>query len=438
MNIRKKILNQLKDRPILQKTITNLLWLFSEKILRLVVGFFVSVWVSRYLGPSDFGIFSYALAFATIFAAIGSLGLDQIIIKEFVKQPQKAEQILGTSFRLLSIASCVTYGFLLISIFYFQWDDKLTLIMTSIIGSSIFFNILNVIRCFFESRIEAKYNVWVSNAALAIIASIKVVSILLEAPLLVFGIIYAFECFLFALGYFIMYSIKIGKVKKWAFNKKLSKDILRSSLPMMFSIILSTIYLKIDQIMISEYVNDKEVGLYAVAVTLTQIWFFIPTIIYNSIFPSLLKTKENNEALYYKRLQNLFNIMTIIGYILAIPISIYASFLITTIYGIPYAAAAPMFGVLIWVLPLVNLSTSRLVHIHTMNLEKTFLYITLMSCIINIVLNLIFIPLWGGLGAAIATFGTHLFSAYLSNLLFKPLRKISWLMTKAIIFPKFL
>ena len=86
------------------KYFKNTSWLFGEKILRMVVGLFVGVWVARYLGPEQFGLFSYAQSFVGLFTAIAGLGLDSIIVRELVKDESKRDALLGTAFRLKLIS----------------------------------------------------------------------------------------------------------------------------------------------------------------------------------------------------------------------------------------------------------------------------------------------------------------------------------------------
>ena len=59
---------------------------FWRKILRMIVGLFVGIWVARYLGPEQFGLFSYAQSFVGLFTAFPTLGLDGIAVLELVKE----------------------------------------------------------------------------------------------------------------------------------------------------------------------------------------------------------------------------------------------------------------------------------------------------------------------------------------------------------------
>jgi O-antigen/teichoic acid export membrane protein len=78
----------------------NTSWLFGEKILRMIVGLFVGIWVARYLGPEQFGLLSYAQSFVGLFTAIATLGLDGIVVRELVKDPSRRDELIGTAFWL--------------------------------------------------------------------------------------------------------------------------------------------------------------------------------------------------------------------------------------------------------------------------------------------------------------------------------------------------
>ena len=70
--------------------------MFAEQMLRMVAGLLVGVWVARYLGPEQFGVFSYSVAFVALFTTIGKLGLDGIVVRDLVNDPQKRDDYLGT------------------------------------------------------------------------------------------------------------------------------------------------------------------------------------------------------------------------------------------------------------------------------------------------------------------------------------------------------
>jgi len=74
--------------------------MFAEQMLRMIAGLLVGLWVARYLGPSQFGVFSYAIAFTALFSSIAKLGLDGIVVRDLVKEPGQRDLYMGTAFWL--------------------------------------------------------------------------------------------------------------------------------------------------------------------------------------------------------------------------------------------------------------------------------------------------------------------------------------------------
>ena len=78
---------RLSNRLNLQKSILNFFWLSWEHVYRLALSFFVGILVARYLGPTDWGKYSYAIAFVGLFTPLVHLGLKNILIREIVTKP---------------------------------------------------------------------------------------------------------------------------------------------------------------------------------------------------------------------------------------------------------------------------------------------------------------------------------------------------------------
>src|SRR6056297_2466288 len=76
----------------LQRSIKNSSWLFFDHIPRIVVGFVIGIWIARYLGPANLGLLDYSIAFFSLFAALSSLGLSGIVVRELVREPDKREE----------------------------------------------------------------------------------------------------------------------------------------------------------------------------------------------------------------------------------------------------------------------------------------------------------------------------------------------------------
>jgi O-antigen/teichoic acid export membrane protein len=107
------VLRRIAHRPELVKIIDNIGWLFFDKTLRMGVGLFVGVWVTRYLGPEQFGLFNFATAFTALFGAVATLGLQGIVVRDIVNDPSCKEETLGTAALLHLIGGTLAYGLII-------------------------------------------------------------------------------------------------------------------------------------------------------------------------------------------------------------------------------------------------------------------------------------------------------------------------------------
>ena len=72
---RQMLLHQLRRRENLSKILSNAGWLLGDRMLRLIAGLVVSICLAKYLGPDDFGLLNFAMAFVGMFAIFATLGI---------------------------------------------------------------------------------------------------------------------------------------------------------------------------------------------------------------------------------------------------------------------------------------------------------------------------------------------------------------------------
>jgi len=395
------------------KYFKNTSWLFGEKILRMVVGLFVAIWVARYLGPEQFGLFSYAQAFVGLFTAIAGLGLDGIIVRELVKNPSKQAVLLGTAFylkligallALLAIAGAVTLS----------QQDSLTTWLIFIIASATVFQSFNVIDFFFQAKVLSQYVVYANIISLFFSSLVKIGLILNNAPLIAFAWVVLFDSFVLACG-FIYFFLKNSKfnIQNLTFNKSTAVNLLRDSWPLILSGIAIMIYVKIDQIMIKEMLNAEAVGQYAAAVRLSEAWYFIPVVIASSLFPAIINAKKASEEFYYARLQKLYDLMAWMAIAIALPMTFLSDWVVELLYGGQYNQAGGVLMIHIWAGVFVFLGVASGRWLLAENLQIYSTINTAVGAVMNIVLNYIFIKNYGIEGSAWATVIAYAFSGYL-------------------------
>ena len=140
-----------------KKYLANTSWLFLERILRIIVSFVVTIFVIRYLGPKDFGLYSYLLSFFGLFASLSTLGLEAISTREIVKYPDKKDEIIGTVF-YLRLAGSMAAIILIGATLFLTGEETYVAILILILSGSFLFQSFSTIEYYFRGKVEAKYN----------------------------------------------------------------------------------------------------------------------------------------------------------------------------------------------------------------------------------------------------------------------------------------
>jgi O-antigen/teichoic acid export membrane protein len=180
--------------------------------------------------------------------------------------------------------------------------------------------------------------------------------------------------------------------------------------------------MRIDQVMIKEMMGQKEVGIYSAAVGLSEVFYVIPVMICQSIYPSLVNAKKISSDLYYLRLRKLYSVMARSSLAIAIAMTFLSGWLVTTIYGDAYSEAGSVLALHIWAGVFVFLGVASGNWFLNENLQRYSSINTTVGAVVNILLNLILIPRYGIYGAAIATVVAYAVAAYLMNAMFKATR----------------
>ena len=413
----------------------NTSWLFFEKILRMIVGLFVGIWLARYLGPEDFGIFSYAQSFVGLFIAVSALGLDAVIVREFIKNENRRDSLLGTAFSLKLIGAILLMLILTIAVNFTSNDTHINSLIY-IIASATIFQSFNVIDFYFQSKVMSKFVVYANMVSLFLSSLIKIVLILNNAPLVAFAWVVLFDSFVLSIGFLYFYLHKNLSIKTWKFDKKLVKSLLQDSLFYMFTAIVISMYMQIDQIMIKEMLGVESVGYYAVAAKLSELWYFLPIILSKSLYPAIENAKKQSETLYYNRLERLFILCNLIAIAIIVPTVFLSDTIVTFLYGDAFALAGTVLSIHIFSLLFAFQRVPSESWVISENLKYFEIVKTLLGLIINVVLNIFLIEQYGIIGAAIATVISLLVAGYLSYAIHKKGIIIFKMMTRTSIFIK--
>lgn len=409
------IRRRIEHRPNLLKIVDNIGWLFLDKLLRMGVGLLVGIWVARYLGPEQFGLLSYVAALIGLFGALASMGLQGIVVREIVRDPSCREDTLGTAAALQLLGGTIAYSLLLATVFYLRPEDQLAQLLAAILGAMVLLKASEVAGHWFESQVQSKYTVWIQNGAFLVFAGIKVALILAGASLLVFAWAMLAEALVVALALTLALHRLGPPLPSLRINRIRCLELLKAGWPLMLSGIAIMIYMKIDQIMIGQMLGNDAVGVYSAAVRISEIWYFIATAVAASVLPAILEAKKNNQDQYRHRLQRLFDLMTWLAVIVALPVTFFSAPLVTMLFGADYGEAGGVLAIHVWATVFVFLGVAGGNWFLAENKQLIGLQRTALGAVANILLNILLIPMLGVAGAAWSTLVSYALAAMLSD-----------------------
>ncbi len=388
------------------------------------VGVLITILLTRYLGPSGFGSFTFILVFVTMFGTIADWGLTLITVREASKDQQQASQIIGNTLVIRLILSLIAAVIATLVIWIFPYENSLRILVSVASLSLIAASLKTSFQIIFNVKLRME-NTAISDFC-ANLLILLIIGIVIQMNLGISGVVGAYLIGdFFAAGIAGFLAFKYLPIK---FNLSLpsTKFLLLEALPMGALLVVFTIYNRIDTVILSYYKGQEAVGLYGAAYRIFEVLVLGAAFFANAVLPlisSLAQTDREKLGLVYRKS---FVILTFLGVGVAITNFFLAPFAISLIGGAKFAGA---------VLPLQILSLALIVsyfnHLNGYTLialgKQWYSFaIAIIALIINVILNLIFIPRYSYNAAAFITFLTEGLIVVLSLYLLRKVAKIKF------------
>ncbi|TGL37122.1 flippase [Leptospira perdikensis] len=401
----------------------NSIWLIADKLLKLSVGLFVSIWIVRYLGPEWFGKFNYINAIIVLLGTLITFGSEGILVRMFVSEVEKQEEILSASFSIFLVFGFVSFILSFFVIWILRPTDDLYL-LTFLLSLPSLFKCFSVVRYIYEAKLEVRYIVWIENFIFLVISGIRILIIFLNLSFNFLFLTFALEGIITSLSIYYFYNRKKSFSLFQVLNSERVRKILNDSFPLFIAGLAIIVYMKIDQIMIGSMLGDSELGIYSVGVRWSEFWYFIPIGLSSSFFPDLIKLKNESASNYEKRFKLLHVIVFWIAIFGAVGIQFFSETLILFLYGDLFYSSSSILKIHIWSGIFVFLGVAGGNFFLIENLQKYTIWKSLFGLFVNIILNYVWIPKYGITGAAIATLISQFCASTLFLVFFKELRPL--------------
>lgn len=413
------------------KEAKNAIWLIAGKVVQMVLSLIVGVLSARYLGPNNYGLLNYGTAWITFFCAFSNLGINSIIVKDFFDNPNEQGKTLGSAILSRFISSTLSAVIVIGCIFLINGNEPLTIAVVSLQSVGLVFNILEIINYWFQSQYKSKITSIATVIAYIASSAYKIILLSLDKDVRWFAFATSVDHIAMAIVLWIAYKKHNGPPLSFSFKK--AKTLLKSSYHYILSTTMVAIYSQTDKVMLKEMLSETEVGYYSVAVGVCSMWVFVLTAIIDSMYPTILKLHSVDSDGFKKKNKQLYAIVFYVSCAVSVLFLLFGDLGIRLVYGEAYSPASSTLKIVTWYTAFSYLGVARNAWIVSEGKQKYLKYMYCGAAIINVLLNLIFIPLMGASGAALASLITQIFTSIILPMCFKEMRPNAKLMIEAIL-----
>lgn len=421
-----------------KKTVRNAGWIVGGRLTNKVLSFLVGVLTARYLGPGNYGLIGYVTAYITFFSALSNLGLNSVIIKEFADNPRDEGLAMGTTMGLRAVSSLLSAVMIVGVVAVADGGDKTTIIVAMLSSMGLLFQIFDVLKKWFQSRLQSKYAAIATVISYGVISAYKIILLITAKSVEWFALSTALEYCVEAIFLLAVYKKHNGP--KFGFSWEKGKNLLRASSGYIVSAVMVSVYASTDRLMLKHMLDDASVGYYTLSVTLSNIWVFLLEAVIDSMYPTVVQAHGKDKALFRQRNRQLYAIVLYLAVAVSAGICLLANPLVSILYGKEYLPAVAPLRVVVWYTAFSYLGVARNPWMVCENKQKYLPPLYFGAAVINVILNWAMIPLWGPTGAALASLITQISTTVILPALIPPLRPNAKLMIEALllkdVFPK--
>ncbi len=381
---------------------THSAWLLSAQVLIKVISFFYTVYLARILGVEQFGLYTIALAYFSLFSAMTDFGFNRFLIREGARDHQRLADFLHTV--VITRITLIACTFAIFSLLLYWLDSNMSRVSISLLALLAVFPQSTALT--FDAALVAKEKIKYSAIGLLIlsIANAIVGFLLVSSGAGATGAVVSLSASHLVYTGILMYFLMHHQIRFWS---KVSTEqmviILKGSLPYGILGILGLLYFRLDALLLGYLKGSYEAGIYGAAYRFLEAVVFMPSALATALFPVLSRLHDQNsdelKQLYFSALKTVG--MASLG-VLIIFMTILPG--VIRVFLPHYEDSISVLRILSLTIPFMFLHViGTIVLLSTEKLLKSVIYLSVGMVAFNIIMNLIFIPSFSYYGAAYVT-----------------------------------
>jgi len=391
-------------QSIPNKVLQNTETIIAGNLISISIGLVTNIFIVRYLGASNFGIYASIFAYLAFFSVITDLGIGSIIVREAAKDRARAGDMIGNAIVIrlaLSVvailASCIVVSFL-----RYPLSVKLMIYIASM---SFLFSLSSVCRIAFQVNLQMKYPVFADIVSVTCKCAAVLFLVFVKASLVWFIVA---EVLANIPSTAILWRMSKRLVHfKVGIDLKLWRFIFIESWPLAISSVFAIIYLRADVLILAFIKGASAVGYYSAVYKFTETLSVLPSAFMISVFPIMSNYFKHSPESLVKSYRMIFKYILTAILPLAVGISLLSPRILPLIYGNKFQPSIPVLSVLIWVQVFFFMNTVLHYMIISIGKQKAGTFNICAMVIVNLGLNFALIPAYSFIGTSAAKVATE-------------------------------
>ncbi len=424
----------MKFRFLNNRPLKNAAWIVGCKCVQAVLGLVISMFSARYLGPANYGLINYIASVVAFVIPVMQLGLRSTLVQEFIDDPEGEGKTMGTAL-VMNVASSIAC---IVGVTSFvalvNGDERTTVIVCALYSLNLFFQALEMVQYWFQAKLLSKYPSIVALVAYGVMSAYKIFLLVTEKSIHWFALSQSVDYAVIAVALLIIYKRAGGQRLSFSFSR--ARQMFSRSRHYIVSGLMVTVFQQTDRFMIKLMLGDEQTGYYSAAVACAGITSFVFAAIIDSMRPVILEARVGSRESFEDKMSWLYSIVFYLSLAQCVVMAAGAPLIIYLLYGSEYMAAVPALQVIVWYVTYSYFGSVRNVWILAEGKQKFLWIINLSGAVLNVALNFVLIPLWGIVGASVASVATQVFTNFVLGFIMPPIRRSNTLMLRGIN-PKF-
>ncbi len=400
-----------------KKILSNSVWMIIQHMYSMLTSLIIVALIARHLGPSDYGLINYCASVITIFTTLAGLGLENLIVSEIIRNPDREGGYLGTALVMRLASSFISYPLILALIAALNPGNNTLLLVAAFQALGMVFQSYDVLVYWFRLQLKMKYVSVALICAITVASLLRVILLVNKATVEWFALAISVQAFV--AGLLITAFFLTKKDVRLKVNSNDAKALLRISYNCIISSMSIVIYMEADKIILEKMTDSAHVGIYSAAVLMATCWQFIPNALIDSSRPVILEKRKISYEEYIDQFKLIMGGVNLMSFVFALLMTCLGWVVIYVIYGIEYIGAFIPLIILSWASFIGVSGYTRTIWITGESLYKYEKYYAVSAAILNIVLDIVFIWKFGIVGAAVATLITYVYEVLIVPLFFK-------------------